>query len=61
MTLDSKTFDNATAAFTAGMAVAQNWKHHYFGAAYSTRLRQAIRDARDACDQMEKIINKDEA
>lgn len=52
-------FDDATHKFTRSMCKAVDWKHGYFGAAYSTRLEQAIRDARSACDEMEKVIAAD--
>lgn len=54
-------FDDATYKFTRAMCKAADWKHGYFGAAYSTRLHQAIRDARAACDEMEKVIAADRA
>jgi len=53
-------FDKACAVFSETMQIAAIWKHSYAGAAYSTRLRQAINDAREACDAMEIILNYDE-
>lgn len=52
-------FDRATEMFTGRMRNVANWKHHYLGAAYTTRLEQAIKEARDACDVMEKAIEAD--
>jgi DnaJ-domain-containing protein 1 len=53
-------FDYATKRFDAEIAKVANWKHGYFGAAYSTRLRAAIADARAACDRLEVALNEDD-
>ncbi len=53
-------FDRGAAEFSITMSHVANWKDSYFGAAYSTRLRQAIKDARTAADRMEKILDADE-
>lgn len=53
-------FDNACAAFTITMSHVANWKHTYPGAVYSTRLRQAIHDARVAADRMELATERDQ-
>ncbi len=55
----SSDFDKACIGFTAAMQTVAGWKHNYFGAAYSTRLRQAISDARVAADHMEQVLNAD--
>lgn len=52
-------FDGQCDLFTANMRSVTNWKQNYFGAAYSTRLEQAIRDARNSCDLMEAALEKD--
>jgi hypothetical protein len=49
-------FDESCMKFTGALAQAANWKHDYFGAAYTTRLKQAIRVTRDACDRLEKEL-----
>jgi hypothetical protein len=54
-------FDEATKKFTHSLCKAADWKHGYYGAAYSTRLEQAIKEARVACDEMEKVIAADAA
>jgi hypothetical protein len=36
-----KAFDAACARFTEAAATAAGWKHHFFGAAYSTRILAA--------------------
>lgn len=54
-------FDEAVASFTCVMKIVGAWKPSYFGAAYSTRLRQAIKAAREACDRLEKVLDADEA
>lgn len=53
-----KDFDAACKAFTRAMREAAGWRS-YFGAAYSTRLAQAIKNAREACDEMERAIKED--
>lgn len=55
------TFDEAAFKFMNDMYRASHWKENYFGAAYSTRIEQAIRDARASCDEMEKAIARDDA
>ncbi len=52
-------FDVECIGFTAGMRTVAEWKDSYPGAAYSTRLRQAISDARALADHMEKVLNQD--
>ena len=37
-------FDAMTERFTTGVRRALHWRDVYFGAAYSTRVRQAIAD-----------------
>lgn len=54
-------FDIAADKFTGLLMFAANWKHNYFGAAYSTRLRQAIKDVREACDELAVALDKDDA
>jgi hypothetical protein len=61
MAIPQKTFDDATEAFTTAMRTAADWKFHYFGATYSTRLCHAIDAARTACDRLERIIKLDKA
>lgn len=53
-------FDKECLTFTAAMQTVAGWKHNYLGAAYTTRLRQAISDARAASDHLEKFLNKDD-
>lgn len=36
----------------------KHWKD-YFGAAYSTRMRECIKNVRTACDEMEKVLDED--
>lgn len=54
-------FDAAAFKFQNDMYRASHWKENYFGAAYSTRIEQAIKEARVACDEMEKAIAADDA
>lgn len=49
-------FDTSCSRFTSTMRAVADWKNTYFGAAYSTRLKQAVSDARDACSQLEKEL-----
>lgn len=60
-TLRQRRFDKTSAEFTTAIAYAADWKHNYFGAAYSTRLRQAIGDLRLACDTMQQVLDAEDA
>lgn len=40
------------------IANGKHWKD-YFGAAYSTRMRDCIKNVRAACDEMEKVLDED--
>ncbi len=40
-------FDSMTARFTRACLRASDWKHHYFGAAYATRIRTAIAELKE--------------
>ena len=59
MPFDQKVFDSGFKVFTERLQWAAGWQHNFFGAAYSTRLREAIKVAREACDGMEKILEAD--
>lgn len=60
MPLPQKEFDEACLAFVGILiANASNWKG-YFGAAYSTRMRECIKSVRAACDDMEIILDADD-
>lgn len=54
-------FDDACIRFTAACVVASQWKHNYPGAAYSTRLYQAIGDLKAEIVLMEAVLEKDAA
>lgn len=54
-----RAFDEACDRFTAVVRTAGNWKQHYFGAAYSTRLTQACDDLEDAIEEMREALRKD--
>lgn len=47
-------FDEVCQKFTTAMHIAADWKNYYFGAAYSTRLKQALSDAKEAITEAEK-------
>ena len=47
-------FDAVCARFTQRVAKAANWKHAYFGAAYSTRINAAIFDLKVAIAEAER-------
>jgi hypothetical protein len=49
-------YDKKTHQFSRDLHVAVGWKHNYFGAAYTTRLKQAIAQARLACDDLERYL-----
>ena len=46
----SNDFDAMTAKFTALAIQAAGWKHNYYGAAYATRIRQAVADMKRAIE-----------
>jgi hypothetical protein len=50
----SDDFDRMASRFTAHVKRAAEWKHTYFGAAYSTRIREAILELKIAIDEAEK-------
>ena len=52
-------FDVACHKFTSAMSLASRWKHSYLGAAYTTRLQQACKDAKAAIEEMENVIRKE--
>jgi hypothetical protein len=52
-------FDIAAYEFTRHLQRAADWQDAYFGAAYATRIRQAIKEAREACEEMEAVLEKD--
>lgn len=56
----SKKFDDDCRMFTSNMLDAADWKHNFLGSAYSTRIREAIKFARAACDQAEKAMDEDD-
>jgi len=47
-------FDEMARRFTTKVAYAANWKHNYFGAVYSSRIEQAIRDLKAAIAEAEE-------
>lgn len=49
-------YDKKTHQFSEDLHVAVGWKHNYFGAAYTTRIKQAMAQARLACDEMEAYL-----
>lgn len=50
-------FDKAAERFTNHMWICHHWKASFPGAAYSTRLRAAIIQARVACDELEEFLD----
>lgn len=56
---DQRDFDAACNEFTDLLVHARNWKHTYFGACYSSRIRHAVEDLRRALEIAEtRIIGK---
>lgn len=43
-------FDTMTELFTTRVRHAAEWKHGYFGAAYSSRIRQAVAELKRAIE-----------
>lgn len=46
-------FDKMAARFTNRIRANVDWKHNYFGAAYATRIRSAIKDLKDTIREAE--------
>lgn len=46
-------FDAMTAKFTERVARASQWRHAYYGAAYATRIKEAIKELREAITEAE--------
>lgn len=59
MSVSPKLFDIECEMFTSAMLIAADWKQHYFGAAYSTRLEQACNEAELAILHMRMMIDAD--
>mgnify|MGYP001447644935 CR=1 FL=1 len=55
---DQDLFDSACVEFTTYMQYVADWKNNYYGAAYSTRLKKAIIDARLAADRLERTLSE---
>jgi hypothetical protein len=51
---NAQDFDAMCDLFTGHASVVANWKHSYFGAAYSTRLKAAIAEMKYAIAEAEK-------
>ena len=58
MAIAEREFNTATAKFTQAMHAASDWRNYFFGAAYSTRLQQAVKVARDACEELERTLRE---
>lgn len=54
-------FDKRAERFSKKLRAAADWKVAFYGAAYSTRIRQAINAARAACDEAERLLEEDNA
>jgi hypothetical protein len=52
-------FDAAARRFTAAALFAAGWKRQYYGATYSSRLRQAVTDLRAAVDDMAATLERE--
>lgn len=47
-------FDKMALAFTTRVRRAAEWEHAYFGAAYATRIRAAIKELKEAIEEAER-------
>jgi len=54
------TFDEGCKYVNARLAYLAEWKHNYFGAAYSTRLTQLSADLRDLANKVDQIVAEDD-
>jgi hypothetical protein len=52
--VQSDSFDAMARSFTSKVRSAADWKNHYVGAAYATRIRSAITDLRAAIAEAER-------
>ncbi len=52
-------FDRRCAVITSMIREAADWKHNYFGAAYTTRLVQAAKRLREAASEIDKLVADD--
>jgi recombinational DNA repair protein RecT len=60
MPLPPEEFDTHCNNFAEKLiANGKHWKD-YFGAAYNTRMRECIKNVREACDEMEQVLNEDD-
>ena len=60
MSLPSKVFDSECEKFSQVLVVnGKHWKD-YYGSAYSTRMRECIKNVREACAVMEKVLEEDD-
>lgn len=57
--MPTREFDDACRAFTASMHRTMGWQHNYFGAAYTTRLKNAVLDAEAAIVEIKRVIEED--
>ena len=51
---DQQHFDALCERFTSACARAKDWRHQYFGAAYSSRIKEAIRDLETTIAELRK-------
>lgn len=53
-------FDMMARRFDDRVLFASRWRANYYGAAHVTRLRQAIKELRETCAEIESILDQDE-
>lgn len=53
-------FYTACQTFSEDMTKVAGWKWQYHGYTYTSRLEQAVADARKACDAIEAAMKADE-
>lgn len=57
--LSSKEFDQGCDQINAAIDWMRQWKHNYFGAAYTTRLGQLSKDLRVTAANVDDLIRRD--
>lgn len=58
--MNMSAFDDMTDRFAARVDKARHWRDNYFGAAYSTRIRAAIAELKEAIAEAEDFLDQTE-
>lgn len=61
MALPQREFDFRCAALTDKLKYATGWKWNFFGAAYSTRLKELRKFLMELLEEIDKLVDDDES